>query len=218
MQLTTPRPQAILWDMDGTLIDQTEAIVSCYTAVLQEFGHAQPDSKKILRSLGGPMASTMALFVDPSKLDAACKRFRTCFPAHMFNGLEILPGAQQCIEAFANAAIPQAILTNKHGATARKVSAHCNFDSTIKVCFGNSDTEWSKPDPQLTDSVLEALNCVRSGTILVGDSPTDVATAQAVGIPCYGITTGAHTKEELDAAGAEATFPSLIDFLASVEL
>lgn len=218
MQLTIPRPRAILWDMDGTLIDQTEAIVSCYAAVLKDMGHEQPDSKKILRSLGGPMASTMALFVEPAKLDAACKHFRACFPKHMFDGLEILPGALQCIKAFADAAIPQAILTNKHGTTAREVSAHCKFDTAIKVCFGSSDTQWNKPDPQLTDLVLEALNCARSGTILVGDSFTDIATAKAADIHCYGITTGAHTREELDAAGAKATFLSLIDFLGSIDL
>lgn len=218
MQLTTSRPKAIIWDMDGTLIDQTEAIVNCYTAVLLEFAVERPDPQKILRSLGGPMASTMALFIDPSQLDAACKRFRALFPTHMFKGLEILPGALQCVETFANAAIPQAILTNKHGATAREVSAHCGFDTTIKVCLGNSDTQWSKPEPQLTESIFEALNCEKSGAVLIGDSPTDVATAQAVGIPCYGITTGAHTKDELHAAGAHKTFPNLIDFLASVNL
>lgn len=51
-----PRPSAILWDMDGTLIDQTAAIIRAYIDVIESMGGDAPDPEIIRRSLGGTMA------------------------------------------------------------------------------------------------------------------------------------------------------------------
>jgi phosphoglycolate phosphatase-like HAD superfamily hydrolase len=203
--------------MDGTLIDQTVAIVRCYEAVITGLGHHAPDPQAIRRSLGGPMASTMALFVKDSQLDEACLQFRARFPEMMYEGLEILPGALPSMEYFASLGIPQAILTNKHGETARAVSQHCGFDAFVSVCLGNGDTTWSKPEAELSRTVLEQLKIEAPGAILIGDSPTDVATAQAIEIPCYAVATGAHKETELKAAGAYASYPCLNTLLDDLQ-
>ena len=215
MSLNTP-PSAVLWDMDGTLIDQSEAIVRCYRAVIAELGKTEPDPDAIRRSLGGPMASTMALFVEGSQLELACQQFRARFPEMMYAGLKILDGAIPTMEYLAKQHIPQAILTNKHGETARAVSEYCGFDQFTKVCLGNGDTEWNKPAPELTRDALAAIGAEVSGTILIGDSPTDVKTAQAANISCYAVATGAHNEAELMAAGAEEVYPNLSALLADL--
>ncbi len=214
---THPQPLAVLWDMDGTLIDQTVAIVRCYEAVIAELGHPAPDRQAIRRSLGGPMASTMALFVEDSQLEDACQQFRARFPEMMYDGMVILPGALACMKYFAGLKIPQAILTNKHGETARAVSKHCGFDTFVRVCLGNGDTEWSKPEPELGRTVLERLGIEAAGVIMIGDSPTDVATALAIDIPCYAVATGAHRAAELQVAGAHASYPCLNTLLADLQ-
>lgn len=206
-------PSAVLWDMDGTLIDQTGPIIRCYHTVIEALGYAPPAPDAIHRSMGGPMRQTMALFVEDRHLDEACGLFRKHFPQLMFDGLIVLPGAHECIRYFAELEIPQAILTNKHGETARAVSAHCGFDLQIAVCLGNTDTPWEKPDPELTAHVLAQLGAQAKGSVLIGDSPTDVATAQRTGMLCYGVATGAHRTEELLAAGAVAAFANLTDLL-----
>jgi phosphoglycolate phosphatase-like HAD superfamily hydrolase len=203
--------------MDGTLIDQTVAIVRCYEAVITGLGHGAPDPQAIRRSLGGPMASTMALFVMDAELDEACLQFRARFPKMMYEGLNILPGALHSMEYFASLDIPQAILTNKHGETARAVSQHCGFDAFVSVCLGNGDTEWSKPEAELSRTVLKQLKIEAPGAILIGDSPTDVATAQAIDIHCYAVATGAHSEAELQAVGAHASYPCLNTLLANLQ-
>lgn len=197
--------------MDGTLIDQTAAIIRCYADVITELGHPTPDSNVIRRSLGGPMASTMELFIPSEQMDEACRAFRKRFPEIMFEGLIILPGALELIAAFAEHQVPQAILTNKHGDTARLVSAHCGFNKHIEICIGNTDTEWSKPDSKLTKHVLSQINSSSEGAICIGDSPTDVATATNAGLDCYCVNTGAHSSEELQAAGAMLTVSDLLE-------
>ena len=63
-----PRPTAILWDLDGTLIDQTAAIIRCYREVILNMGYPQPDDNVIRRSLGGVMDATMGLFVETERM------------------------------------------------------------------------------------------------------------------------------------------------------
>ena len=160
------------------------------------------------------MADTMALFVRPEELDTACREFRAHFPDLMFDGIIVLPGARELVHRFHQAGIPQAILTNKHGPTAREVSRYCGLDACIQVCIGNTDTEWSKPDPALTRHVLGSIDALNAtGAICVGDSPTDVATARNVDLQCYGVSTGAHSAEELLTAGAAEVASSLGDWL-----
>lgn len=203
------KPKAVLWDMDGTLIDQTVGIIRCFSEVVTEMGYAKPDEATLRRSLGGPMASTMGLFVPEKTLDAACTRFRARFPEVMFDGLVILPGAMDLIRAFHAQGLPQAIFTNKHGDTARTVSEHARFSEFISVCIGNGDTSWHKPQAELTLHVLEQINAEPDGAILIGDSPTDVETALNAELTCYGVATGAHRTTELIQAGAAAAFPGL---------
>jgi len=201
--------KAVLWDMDGTLIDQTAGIIRCFSDVITQMGQPTPDPLEIRRSMGGTMRSTMSLFIDEAKLDEACSAFRSHFPDIMLEGLIILPEALETLEALHAKGIPQGILTNKHGPTARVVAEHCGFSPFLSCCIGNTDTEWNKPDPRLTKHTLSAIHADPTTTVYIGDSPTDVATAQNAELVCYGVSTGAHSMDELLEAGAVRASSSL---------
>ena len=213
-----PRPTAILWDMDGTLIDQTAAIIRCYGEVITQMGYPTPSDEIILRSLGGTMAETMGIFVEPDRLDEAGKAFRARFPEIMFDGLIVLSGGIELIERAYKARIPQALFTNKHGETARKVSRYTGFTKYIPTCIGSTDTEWHKPQAELTQYVLQQIEVDAEGAIMIGDSPTDVAVAKNAGLLCYCAATGAHSVTELLEAGADAAYESLIELGQSITI
>ncbi|NBB80794.1 MAG: HAD hydrolase-like protein [Verrucomicrobia bacterium] len=213
-----PCPTAILWDLDGTLIDQTASILRCFAEVITEMGYSTPGESAIRRSMGGTMAETMALFVDEAKLDAACRAFRARFPEIMFDGLIVLPGGPELIERAYKARIPQALFTNKHGETARQVSRYAGFSKYVPTCIGSGDTEWHKPQAELTNHVLAKIHAPAEGAVIIGDSPTDVAVASNAGLHCYAVATGAHSCEELLEAGAIAAFPSLPELHPSISL
>ena len=213
-----PSPKAILWDLDGTLIDQTAAIIRCYREVIEEMGYPMPDDNTIRRSLGGVMADTMGLFVEADRLDEASKAFRLRFPEIMFDGLILLAGGKELIERAYKAHIPQILFTNKHGDTARKISRYAGFAKYIPICIGNTDTEWKKPQLLLTQYVLEQIKVSAQGSIIIGDSPTDIAAAKNAGLACYCVATGAHSINELMEAGADAAFESLIELGLEIKL
>lgn len=204
-----PQPTAILWDLDGTLIDQTAAILSCFADVVTQMGYPTPSEPAIRRSMGGTMPETMAVLVDATKLEEACLRFRARFTQIMFDGLVILPGGSELIEQAFKARIPQALLTNKHGETARQVSRYAGFSKYIPTCIGSGDTQWQKPQPELTRHALHQIDATPEGAVIIGDSPTDIAVARNAQLNCYAIATGAHSLEELLDAGATAAFSSL---------
>lgn len=213
-----PQPSAILWDLDGTLIDQTAAIIRCYVDVVTGLGYPLPNKEMIRRSLGGPMASTMAIFVREESMETACKAFRARFPEIMFDGMIVLPGGIELIERAYKARIPQVLFTNKHGDTARQVGRYAGFAKYIPKCIGSADTEWHKPDAQLTAHVLREIDAAAVGAVIIGDSPTDVAVAQNAGLRCYCVATGAHSVNELLEAGADAAFDSLTDLGRSIDI
>ena len=208
---TFPLPQAVIWDMDGTMIDQTNAIIRCYADVITDMGAMPPNPQCIRRNLGKPMRETMALFIESNQLDKACAAFRTRFPSIMLDRLIILPGTLELVSQFAAAGIAQAILTNKHGETARKISDFAGFSVHIPVCIGHSDTEWQKPQPELTKYALQQMNANEEHTILIGDSPTDIATASNANLSCYCVATGAHSKVELTVAGSNMAVNDLFE-------
>jgi phosphoglycolate phosphatase len=130
----------------------------------------------------------------------------------MMDGLVLLDGGMACLERLSKMEIPQAILTNKHGPTARQVCESTGISQWTQLCVGNGDTAWSKPEAQLTAHTLESLAFEGSGPVwMIGDSPTDVQTALNADLIPYAVTTGAHSAAELKKAGAADVFESLCE-------
>ena len=127
----------------------------------------------------------------------------------MLSGAEPMPGAMQLLEKLTAAGVTCAVFTNKHGPSARSVCAHLGFTPFLREVFGAKDTPWLKPEPAFSGHALEKLGATAATTCLVGDSPWDVQAARNAGFPCFGVTTGTHTADELRAAGATAIYDNL---------
>jgi phosphoglycolate phosphatase-like HAD superfamily hydrolase len=206
-------PDLVLWDMDGTLIDQTESIIRCYHEVIESFGYSKPNPLNIKRSLGGPLTHTLSLFLPEDSVEAARISFKETFPKYMFEGMVILDGALELIEKLNIKGIPQAIITNKQGENARAVSKKCGFDQYINVCIGNGDNPYQKPQIEFTEAVIQALGGDFKNIVLIGDSPTDVQTALNYKADCFAVSTGSHNQHELAEAGAKKVFGNLNELI-----
>ena len=207
------RPDLVLWDMDGTLIDQTDSIIRCYHEVIESFGFTKPSTLEIKRNLGGPLNNTLSLFLPESHVNAARTLFKETFPKYMFEGMVILEGALELIEKLSRQGISQAIITNKQGVNARAVSRRCGFDQYINVCIGNGDNPYEKPQIEFTEAVIQAMGGDYQNIVLIGDSPTDVQTALNYKADCFAVSTGSHCQNELAEAGAKKVFNNLNELI-----
>tara|TARA_A100001015_G_C15023172_1_gene729059 strand:- start:869 stop:1543 length:675 start_codon:yes stop_codon:yes gene_type:complete len=201
--------RAIMFDLDGTLIDQFDAIHRSFSKVLVKMGFPEPSFETVKRAVGGASENTMSKLVGPERAKEAVQLLRPIFELEMLNGLVALPGSLEILQTCSDLGIRTAVLTNKHGPHARTACSHLGFDSHLELVIGANDTEWKKPEPQLTHRTLELLSAQIESTIYVGDSPYDYETAKAVGMNAYLVSTGTHSFAELSALPGSVVSPNL---------
>ncbi|HWA25190.1 MAG TPA: HAD family hydrolase [Lacunisphaera sp.] len=196
-------PACVLFDLDGTLIDHFRAIHRCHTHAMTQLGLPAPTLAQVRAAVGGGVELAVERLVGPALKPAALAIYRPHWDATMLQDAELLPGARELLMALRARGIRTAVFTNKHGPSSRAVCAHLGLAELLDGNFGATDTPWLKPDLAFTQHALTALGATAAETVLVGDSPFDVATAHRGGLGFFGVITGTHTGDELRAAGAD---------------
>lgn len=205
--------RAIMFDLDGTLIDQFEAIYRAFSRVITSMGFPAPSFDTVKRAVGGASDTTMTKLIGEENSVEAVRRLRPIFEEEMFTGLHALPGAEMVLRLCQKKGIPAAVLTNKHGPHARAVCNHLNFSDYLVFTMGANDTEWKKPNPNLSHLALSKLGSKSNETLYVGDSPYDFKTAELGGMECALVATGTHTLEELKALQCDTVAANLPELL-----
>ncbi|MSU47060.1 MAG: HAD family hydrolase [Lacunisphaera sp.] len=199
----------ILFDLDGTLIDHFKAIHRCHAYTLRQLGLPEPTMAQVRAAVGAGMEQAIARLAGPERVAAALAIYRPYWDATMLDDVRLLPGARELLTALKQGGARTAVFTNKHGPSSRRICAHLGIASLLDGIFGANDTPWIKPDARFVQHVLTTIGGDAASTVLIGDSPYDLAAAQNAGLAFYGVTTGTHTAGELRAAGATTIFASL---------
>ena len=214
----------VFLDLDGTLIDHFEAIHRAHCHARRHFGLSEPSMEEVHRAVGtGVNAAVARIFAHdrPDLAPRAIPVYNAFWGAHMLDGVRLLPGARELLVELKREGKRCAVLTNKHGPSSRKVCEHLGVAGLLDGIFGATDTPWLKPQREFVIHALAALgvdapDMARAGkpggmpgVCLIGDSVYDAQTGLNAGFPCYCVTTGTHSAEELRAAGASGVFADL---------
>jgi HAD superfamily hydrolase (TIGR01509 family) len=205
--------RAILFDLDGTLIDQFEAIHRAFARTLTLLGCPKPSYETVKRSVGGASLTTMTKLIGPERAEEAVGILRPIFEEEMLNGLKALPGSHEILDFCQQNGLKTAVLTNKHGPHARAACDHWFFSKFLSFTLGADDTEWKKPDPRLTMHALGKLGSKAEETLYLGDSPYDYETANQAGLKCLLVATGTHSMAELKAIAPDSSHANLRDIM-----
>jgi phosphoglycolate phosphatase-like HAD superfamily hydrolase len=189
--------RSIIFDLDGTLIDQFKAIHRAFSEVIVGMGYDKPSFETVKRAIGGASESTMAKLIGPDRAKEGVLRLRPIFEEVMLEGLVELPFAQDSLCRLKENGWKTAVLTNKYGPHARKVCDFLGFSEYLEFTLGADDTVWKKPDILLSEFALTKLQSIPSKSIYVGDSPFDYETAKNASLRCLLVDTGTHTFDEL---------------------
>ncbi|AOS43618.1 Phosphoglycolate phosphatase [Lacunisphaera limnophila] len=195
-------PACALFDLDGTLIDHFRAIHRCHTHAMTTLGLPPPTMAQVRAAVGGGVELAAERLVGRELKAAALAVYRPYWDATMLQDVDLLPGVLELLRALRQHGTRTAVFTNKHGPSSRLTCDHLGITPLLDGNFGATDTPWLKPDPAWTRQVLAQLGAQPGTTLLVGDSPFDVQTAQHAGLAFIGVTTGTHDAAELRAAGA----------------
>ncbi|MDR2677674.1 MAG: HAD family hydrolase [Puniceicoccales bacterium] len=194
---------AILFDLDGTLIDHLPAICRCYNQTLREFGCKERSREEMRKLIGPTLPEIVAQLLPAEKqtlLGDFCQRFRTLMAATYLDGLSPMPGAMWILGRLKKLGKKVAIFTNKLQTHADLACNALGLNRHTDVILGTeSENEGlRKPDPAFTEKVLGIIGADADSAAMVGDSSIDMATGDLGGLcATFGVTTGTNTREEL---------------------
>jgi phosphoglycolate phosphatase len=207
---------AIVFDLDGTLIDSLDDIALALDGILAELG-LPTHGRDAYRYFIGEGARHLVHEALPeerrSETDAFLARFRERYFANLVVSTAPYEGIPELLRALAARDVPMAVLSNKpHEATVVLVERF--FDRAFRAVLGAKPNVPKKPDPTAALDLSRALATAPSRVALVGDSKTDMETARAAGMIPIGVLWGFRDREELESHGAEHILAHPSDLLA----
>lgn len=210
--------RAVLFDLDGTLLDSLADIAESMNIVLQERGLAGHPSDSYRAFVGDGVTKLVERALPPERRGrgeiAACvDRMREVYGKRCSDRTRPYDGIAELLDALVERGLLLAVLSNKpHDLTVRLVSGLLSRWSFAFV-FGERPGVPRKPDPTSAREVAALLGVEPRDCLYVGDTPTDMATANAAGMPSVGACWGFRDAEELRNAGAGALASNPTDVL-----
>ncbi len=204
-QKSLPPPAACIFDLDGTLVDSLQDIAEAANECLELLG-IRPRPLADYRYLVGEGVPTLVQRLigasHPHYVARCNELLRPAYRVRILRHTRPYPGVPELIERLRSRGVPLAVLSNKpHDLTVRVVRAF--WPDAFDVVQGYTDERYRKPSPHHAREICAALKVDPAATWLIGDTPTDVATAQALGGVAIGVTWGFRTRADLAEAGAD---------------
>ena len=198
--------KAVLFDLDGTLVDTLADLADATNAVLER--HNLPthgyDAYRQFIGNGARLLVERAAGEEAKELHAVMlEEFVEEYNRRCLDKTRPYDGVLKTLDVLTNAGILLGVVTNKPHGLAVKLVDHL-FDGRFGCVFGGSTAYPKKPDPQSALLAAQALGVDIDECVFVGDSNVDVFTAHAAGIPCIGCAFGFRGEEELLTAGADS--------------
>jgi pyrophosphatase PpaX len=193
--------RAVIFDLDGTLIDSIELIVRSYEHAVLEHGLPSPGRSEWLRWLGTPLKHQFSLLVgecedQEARVEALIRTYRAWNLAHHDELVKPYRGVTEAVARLAADGRTMGIVTSKMRASAQRGMLHVGLEPQwFQAVVGLEDTTRHKPDPAPLLLALEQLGVAPEHAIYVGDSPHDAACAQAAGATAIAVRWGPFQHE-----------------------
>ncbi len=207
MNATLLQPQAVILDLDGTLVDTLGDFVAVLSQVLADLGLPPVTRGFIEHTIGRGsehlVRTTLAeVHADAALFDHAWALYQQHYAELNGQHAAVYPGVVEGLEQLRALGLPLAVLTNKPGAPARELLRRKGLDGYFSHVFGGDAFERKKPDPLPLLKTCEALGQPPSATWMVGDSRNDAEAARAAGCPLVLMTYGYNHGEDIRAVPA----------------
>ncbi len=199
--------KAVIWDLDGTLIDTPRVIVETAAQVLRELGRANIDAEAIRAGIGLPLPVALGELLDlppdHALVAEAVERYRVRWRAVVNPQIQMLvfPGVIEGVQALQARGVRQAVATGKAQSGADTNVDMAGLRPYMEVVAGYDRVLRPKPAPDLALLVLGELGLKPDDAVVVGDTTHDLWMARGAGVRCISVTYGAMEEATLRSAG-----------------
>ena len=211
------RPEAILFDLDGTLCDGAAAILDAFEHALREHGHAPQPREEIVGRIGLPLRLMFRdmLGVDDQEGAALVRTYRARFEEKAPALVRPAPGLHEALAAYER--VPMAVVTTKAVAPARTVLRALGIEDRFATVVGVDTVRRPKPDPEGVRVALARLDVGAVRAVFVGDTVMDVLAGKGASVRTVAALHGHGDPAELEASRPDAIVPDLARLPPAVE-
>ena len=183
--------ELVIFDVDGTLLDTSEGVLSSVKYTIERFGFDMPDDKQLRTFIGPPIqrsfANTFGLSGDIIQEMTAVYRDR-------YKGDDLIKavpyeGIYECFDSLESNGIKTAIATYKRDDYAQRIMKHFHFDDHTKIIHGADDkNKLSKSD--IIEICINESGIAKDKVLMVGDTDNDAIGAEGIGVDFLAVTFG----------------------------
>lgn len=208
--------KALVFDLDGTLVDSLADIASAMNAALVEHGLPTHGLPAYRRFVGEGVEVLTAHAVAPHQQwhGAVLQRYRTLYAQGLPGTTRPFPGIVDLLLALQSRGVGLAVLSNKPDASTRHLVAQLFPQVSWAGVAGQKADVPRKPDPTAALDLARTLGVAPHECGFVGDSAIDMRTAGAAGMRGIGVTWGFRDRAELEQHGAHAIVDTPAQVLA----
>lgn len=206
--------KAILFDLDGTIINSEEGITKCVQYALKAYGVDEPDLKKLLCFIGPPLDPVFRERYGMTEEEAweAIEKYRERFDVKGIFECCLYDGVAEVIRSLKQKGYVLALASSKPEMACRRILEHFELLPYFDEVAGSTlDGSISTKEEVLEElgHRMEHMQITKDEMCLIGDTKYDAAGAKAFGIRCIGVGYGFGTREDMLAAGAEEVFEQI---------
>ena len=198
--------KAVIWDLDGTLLNTLDDLAASVNAALAMNGMPLRSTQEVREFVGNGIRNLMMRAVPDGDanpaFDKALEDFTRHYGAHSRDRTRPYDGILEMLDKLSGEGVKHAIVSNKIDFAVKALS-RAYFGERMCAAIGDDPSRARKPAPDSVFAAMREMGVTAQETVYVGDSDVDVLTARNAGVPCVAVLWGFRDEACLRAAGAE---------------
>lgn len=180
----------ILFDLDGTVIDSTEAILESFAVTFRTQGFEPAGEEAVKRLIGHPLSVMFErLGVEKVRVDDFVTTYKSHYRTIANQKTILLPRAKEAIESAASFA-SLGVVTTKTGKYSKDILDNLGIGCYFEVVIGFEDVSNPKPHPEPIEKALLHMGAERTNTWMIGDTHLDILSAKAAAVKHVAVSSG----------------------------
>lgn len=198
--------KAVIFDMDGTILNTLEDLKNATNYSLRQFGMPERSLEEVRMFVGNGIRKLVERAVpsgtSEEKIAQVLDVFLEYYEIHSADNTSPYPGILELVEKLKKSGIKTAVSTNKADVPAQELGREY-FNGIFDLIVGQQDGLKVKPAPDSVNKILSILDIQKKDAIYIGDSDVDVQTAKNSGLDFIGVSWGFRGREFLEKNGAK---------------